>query len=263
MNDNNNINYITKHQTFPRNTIDTKPNNAFPHKKQFELLFNNVLSTNEEIKQNDRPLIFTNTISPSLRETLYNKPSTMKNLIKGNNTEKKENVNNLRISLKNTQPQFNYKRKLFSDGNIDTEEKIKNNGENFTLLENVNKEEKIKDNEGNLTLPEKINKEENEIILKDLDHDNDIDNDIDDDDIDIEQNNDNINKEDLNEKIKEIKRTVSELKLLNYDSNSTNDVAIKSPIFSEEELNKEIDKVNEKVNKYFPNNSLLYIFHFY
>ena len=55
--------------------------------------------------------------------------------------------------------------------------------------------------------------------------------------------------EDLNKKIEEIKRTVSELKLQNYDSNSTNDFNYgnKTHIFSEEELNKEVAKVNEKV----------------
>lgn len=176
-----------------------------------EFLLKDYLSTNEEIKFNDRPLT-NQKKSPCLIETLYNKPPLVNKL-------KDKNISNrsLRIS--------------FKDRKFDREENIK---------ENIKIESDEKINKDNF-LPQKINAEDNEITLKDLDNI-----------IEIEENKANNNFDiggDLNLKVKEIKKTVSDLKLSNYDSNSTNDIcnSLKSPVFSEEELMREVDKVNQNV----------------
>jgi hypothetical protein len=236
-----------KHKNLNKTNNNKKNNYINTNRNSFEYLINNIPSINEETKSNDRRLLNDNNkISPCLPEILFNRPSKSKKLKNVN-----YNYNNLRISLKtlqlnNTIP---YKKNLLQDDNNNTQKELESevinkiNEKDFINSKMLNSINNIEHEHINENINEHINghlnenENENEIILNELDNI-----------IEIEENLEN-NKEDLNKKLKQIRKTVNTLKRNTYDSNSTNEInyASKIPIFSEEELNKEVQKINDHV----------------
>jgi hypothetical protein len=236
---NENHRNITKiHQDINNyNNINNKRNNYINF--NLEYLIKNISTINEETNLNDKRLINKNDkISPCLTEILFNRPSKNKKLNTINNHD-----NSLRTSLK-TLPLNNtiyYKNDLndISNNNnireLELEENEKLNKKEINLMENNFND----NNNPNILTRINIIENENVLTLKEI---NNI--------IEIEENLEN-NEKNLNEKLKQIRKTVNTLKINTYDSNSTNEInyGYKTQIFSEEELNKEVQKINDKVKK--------------